>query len=285
MKIKAADILNAHSLRAFGCLSILLVCAACSSIDPVTGQSVQNMYSIADDVAMGTEVMQGYTSMMVSNNVSINKDAAKLAYLQNMMYRISSTSHLPDLPYEVTLYDTEVVNAMAAPGGKIMVFEGLWNPTNGLVRDEDELAAVMAHEIAHVNCRHSTESITRALPAQLLLAGVAVYAEIEEDEDVAAAVNAAFLLYQGLYLPFYSRRDELEADRVGLMYMAKAGYNPEAAIRIWKRVDEHEGSIPLLSIFSTHPAHEKRYLELQQYLPEAQAVYYQTKYSSNGMTR
>lgn len=272
-------------MRTVGCLLILLASAACSSIDPVTGQSVQNIYSIADDVAMGTEVMQGYTSLMVSNNVSINKDAGKLAYLQNMMFRISSASHLPDLPYEVTLYDADIVNAMAAPGGKIMVFEGLWNTTNGLVRDEDELAAVMAHEIAHVNCRHSTEAITRALPAQLLLAGVAVYAEMEKDEDVATAVTAAFLLYQGLYLPFYSRRDELEADRVGLMYMARAGYNPEAAIRIWKRVDEHEGSIPLLSIFSTHPAHEKRYLELQQHLPEAQAIYYQTKYSSNGMAR
>ncbi len=221
--------------------------------------------------------MKGYSSIMMSNNVPINQDKETLAYLQDMMQRITQESHIPDLPYEVTLYHTDIVNAMAAPGGKIMVFQGLWDEKNGLVKDRDELAAVMAHEVAHVTCRHSTEEMTRALPAQLILAGAALYAESQDDEDVATAVSAAFLLYQGLYVPFYSRRDELEADRVGMMYMARAGYNPEAAVRIWKRVDEHEGSAPMLSIFSTHPSDGKRYQELMKVLPEAQVLYRQSK--------
>ena len=262
------------------CASLLLawlLAAGCTTIDHVTGENVQNMYSLDDEIQMGTEVVRGYTAVMISNNVPVNQDLQRLAHLQDMMRRITTVSHIPTLPYEVTLYHADIVNAMAAPGGKIMVFEGLWNGENGLVRDDDELAAVMAHEIAHVNCRHSTEAMTRALPAQLLLATAALYAEMEEDEDVATAVSAAFLLYQGLWIPYYSRRDELEADRVGMMYMAKAGYDPEAAIRIWKRVDEHEGSIPVLSIFSTHPTHQKRHEELMQYLPAARTAYNQTR--------
>lgn len=258
------------------CIGVLPM-AGCTTVDHVTGQEVRNIYSLPEEIQLGTEVMRGYTSSMTDRHVPVNQDTQRLAHLQEMMRRIAAVSHIPTLPYEVTLYQTNIVNAMAAPGGKIMVFEGLWDTKEGLVRDDDELAAVMAHEMAHVNCRHSTEAMTRALPAQLLLATAALYAEIEEDEDVATAVSAAFLLYQGLWMPYYSRRDELEADRVGMLYMAKAGYNPEAAVRIWKRVDEHEGSVPMLSIFSTHPSHQKRYQELLQYLPAAQAAYRQSK--------
>ena len=261
----------------------LLFLSACTTIDHVTGQEVRNMYSLSEEIQLGSEVMRGYTSEMTANHVPVNQDVQRLAHLQDMMRRIASVSHLPTLPYEVTLYHTNIVYAMAAPGGKMMVFDGLWDEKNGLVRDDDELAAVMAHEIAHVNCRHSAEAMTRALPAQLLLASAALYAEMEEDDNVATAVGAAFLLYQGLWMPYYSRRDELEADRVGMMYMAKAGYNPEAAIRIWKRVDEHQGSVPALSIFSTHPSNEKRYQELMQYLPSAQAAYRLTRQTQNVM--
>ena len=171
--------------------------------------------------------------------------------------------------------DPEFVNAFAFPGGNIMIFEGLWNEKEGLVQTVDELAAVVAHEIAHVNCRHSTESMTREMLPNLLLAGGLIWAEIEEDEDLQLLFGGLMLVHNGLIVTKYSRTDELEADRIGMMYMAKAGYNPEAAPRVWERLaGASDNQVEkVLSIFSTHPRDYKRTTELRKHLPEAKALY------------
>jgi predicted Zn-dependent protease len=178
----------------------------------------------------------------------------------------------------VTLFQTNIVNAMAMPGGQLLAFPGLWDRKAGLVKDTDELAAVFGHEIAHVVCRHSTEQLTRELPVQLILGGAAVYAELKEDEDMSEIVTGAFVLYQGLLVPRYSRKDETEADLVGMLYMARAGFDPRAAVRLWRRMDETRGGEwPVLSIFSTHPAHKRRFEDLEKALPAAIAEYEKAK--------
>jgi predicted Zn-dependent protease len=145
-----------------------------------------------------------------------------------------------------------------------------------LVADEDELAAVIGHEIAHVTCRHTTEEMTRQLPMQLILMGGAIYAEAKGDDDLALALGAGFLVYQGLILPKYSRTDEAEADAVGLMYMAKAGYDPRAAVRIWQRAAERESDPGLFAMFSSHPTNKARRKALEARLPEAMEEYRKT---------
>lgn len=256
---------------------LLAGAASCTTTDLVTGQDTQNMYSIEEDIQLGEGAYQETIQALKQEGIAYNKDKQKLAEIRTVLSNITAVSHAPHLPYDVILIQDETVNAMAMPGGKFLVFEGLYGE-DGIVKDRDELAAVLAHEVAHVTCRHSTEEMTRHMPVNLLLAAGSLYAAIEEDEDVAAALGAAFLVYNGIWVTKYSRQDELEADRVGMMYMAKAGYDPAAAVRLWKRVHDHEGSEPaILSIFSTHPANKLRFQELAKHLPDANVMYAASK--------
>ncbi len=252
----------------------LVLTPGCSTTDPVTGRRVSNLYSIEDDIKMGEGVMQDITAAMKKQGVPINADTVRLAQLREMVRRIAAVSHLPTLPYEVRLFETNIVNAAAAPGGKIIVFSGLYHPEIGLARNEDEIAAVIGHEIAHVTCRHTTESLTRRIPTDLLLIAGAAYAEAKDKENLAIAMGVAFVAYEGFYLPRYSRADESEADAVGLMYMAKAGYDPRAAAELWRRVEQQEGRSPsLMRWMSSHPSHGDRHAALQKLMPAAIAEY------------
>lgn len=245
-------------------------------MDPVTGQKTSNFYSLNQDVGIGSQVYEQTLEDMRARGVPVNADQRRVAQLQEMVNRISAVSDLPDLPYEVTLIQTNIVNAMAAPGGKIMVYEGLWNPESGLARDDDEVAAVIAHEIAHVNCRHSTEAMTRQMLPNALFLGASIFAQVKEQQELATALGGAFVLYNGVWVTRYSRADEMEADSVGLMYMAKAGYDPRAALRIWERAaQQRTGNDPAASIFSTHPSDRVRLQNLSAKLPAALAVYEQ----------
>lgn len=247
--------------------------AGCATVDPVTGEKVHNIYTIEDEVKMGREVLDGVIKTMREGNVRINGDGRQVEKIQEMVRRIAAVSHMPDLPYESYLFETNIVNAFAAPGGYIGIFSGLYHPEIGLVKDDDELAAVIAHEVAHVTCRHVTESLTRQLPVQLALLGGMIYAEAKGKETLSYALGGAFLVYQGLVLPAYSRRDEYEADAVGLMYMAKAGYDPRAAVRIWERAAERSKDPKLLAYLSSHPTDRQRAEALRKLLPQAMEEY------------
>ena len=266
--------------RALLSLACLILLAGCTAIDAVTGQKTTNLYSLQEDVNIGSQVYGETVAEMKQRGVPVNADAARLAQLRGMVSRIKSVSNLPDLPYEVVLIQTNVVNAMAAPGGKIMVYEGLWNPKDGLVKDDDELAAVLAHEIAHVNCRHSTEAMTKAMFANGVAVGAAFLTKdtkYEKGGQIFAA--GGMMVYNGIWATHYSRTDEKEADSVGLMYMAKAGYDPRAALRIWERsAQRRAGADPADSIFSTHPADSVRLQNLQTQLPAALTVYENSPY-------
>lgn len=256
----------------------LIVCsgllAGCTTMDHVTGQQTQNFYSLQQDVELGSQVYGQTVEEMRKKGIPVNTDRKRLAQLQNMVDRISAVSNLPQLPYEVCLIETNVVNAMAAPGGKLMVYEGLWDPKKGLAKDEDEIAAVMAHEIAHVNARHSTEAMTRQMLPNALFLGATIFAAAKEQDELAAALGGAFILYNGVWVTRYSRKDEIEADSVGMMYMAKAGYDPRAAVRIWERAEgQRTGNDPAASIFSTHPSSTQRIQNLRARLPAAIAAY------------
>lgn len=259
-------------------LSCLLLLTGCAT-DAVTGKKTYNFNPLQKDIELGSQIYSETADEMKQRGVPVNADAARVAQLKEMVSRISAASDLPDLPYEVMLIQTNIVNAMAAPGGKIMVFEGLWNPKDGLVRDDAELAAVIAHEIAHVNCRHSTEAMTRNLSVNLVSElGVAFSKGTKYEKYAQLAAAGGVILYDGLLVMCYSRADEKEADAVGLMYMAKAGYDPNAALRIWERsAQRSNGANPAASIFSTHPPDAVRLENLKKQLPAAMAVYEASK--------
>lgn len=254
----------------------LALASGCATVDFVTGQEVQNMYTLDEEIQIGRQFYGELVKEMKKEKMPIDRDPGRVALVRELTDQIVAVAHATNLDYKATFVgDPEFVNAFALPGGNILIFEGLWNPQEGLVETIDELVAVIAHEIAHVNCRHSTEAMTREMLPNLLLAGAAIWAELEEEEDAQLIIAGTMLAYNGLVVTKYSREDELEADRVGMMYMAQAGYDPAAAPRVWDRLAGASDSQleKALSIFSTHPRDFKRAKELRKHLPEAQALY------------
>ncbi len=254
-------------------LALPLLLAACATPDPVTGRRTYNIYSMQDDIKLGQSTLQANTQELQRQGVAVDADPFKVAKIREMVRRIAAASDLPDLPYSITLYHTNIVNAAAAPGGSMFVFEGLYDPEIGLVRDDDELAAVIAHEIAHVTCRHVTERLSKLVTAAMVAEIAAAVATHNEEEQWAQIFRGLFAVGTALYIPTYGRKDEYEADRVGLRYLARAGYDPRAAVRIWKRASERKGEPQSTSIFATHPSSRDRWEALEGMMPEAMEEY------------
>ncbi len=164
--------------------------------------------------------------------------------------------------WEFTLFENDEPNAFALPGGKVGVNTGLFK----VAKNDAQLAAVLAHEIAHVMARHSAERMSRDLVTELGLGILGAATKSRSAVDLAAA--AATL---GAGLPF-SRAQEAEADHIGLIYMAKAGYDPREAIKLWRNFAALDGDRPP-QFLSTHPAPENRIARLERALPEALAIY------------
>jgi len=252
----------------------VLATSCASTMDYVTGERTRNFYTVQEDIRLGNQTFEEMKVQMAKDGTAVpSRDAAEVRRVKAIADRVfDATGQRETFAFDVELFDSKVVNAFAVPGGKIAVFTGLWNPKDGLVSGDDELAAVIAHEAAHVTCRHTTEEMTRQMPAQLLLAAAGLYAESQKDETWKSVVEGAFLVYNGLVVPKYSRSNEFEADRVSMQYMARAGFDPAAAVRLWKRAYEKEGGEQgYMSILSTHPSNKARYEALQSQLPSVLA--------------
>jgi metalloendopeptidase OMA1, mitochondrial len=255
-------------------IGLCLAASGCAH-DYVTGKSSYNWYKLQDDVKLGNQVLSAQLQSFEKQKVPVDppEDKAETQRLQSMVNRIAKVSHLPDLPYEVHLADASVVNAWAAPGGKMMVYSGLWDPKKGLVnqKSDDEIAAVLAHEISHVTARHVTESLSQNMT--VALAGAVASSAIAAGGSASGSnlFSQAFSAGYSIYAPSYSRKNESEADRIGLFYMAKAGYDPRAAITVWKRASQKKGDAG--SIFASHPSSGERAKNLEKYLPQALAIY------------
>ncbi len=165
------------------------------------------------------------------------------------------------------LDDPEQQNAFALPGGKVAVYTGLFP----VAEDTAGLAVVVAHEVGHVLARHGSERLSQRTLQQL---GGGLLGALFGDTGASSAVLAAYGLgtQVGILLP-YGRTQESEADRVGLLLMAEAGYEPERALRFWQRMeDSARGGGKAPELLSTHPAPATRLEQIRRWLPEAQAV-------------
>lgn len=259
-----------HLLIVAFCLGLFSSCAK----DLITGKGSYNWYKVPDDSKLGSYVMQQQLKALKKENKEVDspRNAYELAQIREIVARIGAVSHYPDFPWEVHVASIPIVNAWCAPGGKIMVYEGLWDPKKGLIEkdNEDQLAAVLAHEIAHATARHVTESLSTNMT--IMMAGqVASTAISAASVDGANIFNDIFTNGMNIFVPSYSRKNELEADRIGLLYMAKAGYDPRAAIALWKKAAQQKKDPG--SVFASHPTSGMRAAELEKYLPEAMKIY------------
>lgn len=167
--------------------------------------------------------------------------------------------------WEVVVFEDDQVNAFALPGGKIGIYEGMME----LATTDAQLAAVIGHEIAHNTEDHAVERVNSQAATQL---GIGVAAAVIGGEQSNAVAGLLGMGAQfGVLLP-YGRNQELEADRLGLIYMARAGYNPEEAVTFWQKMAA-QGGARQPEFASTHPAPEQRIRQIRELLPEARQIY------------
>jgi predicted Zn-dependent protease len=249
-------------LLLLGCAWLAAGCATA----PYTGRHQLLLTSESSEMAMGFQAFQA-----MKRQYPPCRDLAVNALVQQVGSRIAAAAHRPDFRWEFAVFQNDrEANAFCLPGGKVGVFTGLLKYT----RDETGLATVIAHEAAHALARHAGERLSQSLLAQvgslglgLGLGGANPYA----GQAIAQGVDLGAQM--GIMLP-YSRKQELEADKIGLILLAKAGYDPAAALDFWQRLLDQEKRGPEMPQFlSTHPKDENRIAEMRAFLPEARKYY------------
>lgn len=270
---------------------ILLPCLALVSCARLSGSDIApeqrrlweykhqhtNLYSLRDEVKLGEIVFKKQIEAAEREKIKVDppEHAALKRRIDRIVQKLAAASDRPDLPYEVKIFDRpKIANAYCLPGGKIGVFTGLFDPKKGLVdpASDDEIAAVLAHEIAHATMRHVTRRISSLQAWGFLgsLAGMALGQGV--GGNAQAIFNNVFSVGTNLYLPTYSRKFEKEADQIGFFYMARAGYRPDAAVRIWRKAAEQKDKAQKTSFLASHPASGERARQLEGWLPDAHLV-------------
>ena len=239
---------------------IIGLIAGCSSA-PYTGRSQLIVVSEGQETALGDDA---YRHVLRDSVVTRASDAERI--VRKVGERIAAAANKPEYKWEFTVInDPETVNAFAVPGGKVAVYTGIFGPA----RDEAGLAVVLGHEVAHALARHPAERMSQGLLLQL--GGVGLGVALGRNPAVANQILQVYGIGTGVgvALPF-GRAQETEADRIGLILMAKAGYDPRVALDLWERMEKKEGGKGAPPEFlSTHPGYETRITQLRSFLPEA----------------
>jgi metalloendopeptidase OMA1, mitochondrial len=247
--------------RAFVWGGTLVLCGCATT--PITGRSQLMLVSEAEETALG---VQAYREVLQKEPVT--RDPRYTVPVQRIARRLEAAANRPDLRWEVSVIEEDkTVNAFALPGGKIGVYTGIFP----IAQTETGLAIIMGHELGHVIARHGAERISQQMGAQLLGSVLAIGFQAS---PYANTIMSAYGLgaQVGVLLP-YSRLQESEADRIGLVLAAKAGYDAQAAIGVWQRMAKLSGRRPP-PFLSTHPTPESRIEDIKKFLPQAMAQFH-----------
>ncbi len=261
-------------IRVVTLLTLVLFAASCATV-PVTGRSQLNLIPSQRLLSMSNEsyrqVMAQYPAVRGTRDARRVKEVGqKIARaVERYLRQQNRAGDLAGYAWEFNLVREDQVNAFAMPGGKVVVFTGMMPVT----KNAAGLATVVAHEIAHVVARHGNERLSQQLLAQV---GTQVLDSALQKQPTRTRqlFMAAFGLgtQVGVLLP-YSRIQESEADKLGLIFMAMAGYNPQYAVDFWERMAAaNKGPAPP-EFLSTHPSHGSRIQALREYMPTAMRYY------------
>ena len=241
----------------------LLILSACATA-PYTQRSQLILISASEENRLGVQAFQ-----QVLAKEKVTRDPVLQGVVDRIGWRVATAANRPDFQWQFVVIDNEkTANAFALPGGKVAVYTGIFP----VAKTEGGLAAVMAHEVAHVLARHGGERLSQGLLAQMGAVAVQV-GMAGSDPGVVQGVMAAYGLGAnvGVLLP-YSRLQESEADRIGLIVMAQAGYDPREAVHLWERMAQQDRNRPP-EFFSTHPSAGTRIQDLQRSVPNALTYY------------
>lgn len=252
--------------------------ASCSTV-PITGRRQVNLFSSAEMTGMSLKAYGEFLSKhKLSDNVAQTRMVKRVGYriqkaVEEFFARRNDVDRLKEFHWEFNLIESKDVNAWCMPGGKVAVYTGILPVT----QTEEGLAVVMGHEIAHAIANHGNERMSQRLFAA---GGAAVLNEAlankpKETRDLFLTVFGAGAAI-GFLLP-YSRIHESEADRLGVIFMAMAGYDPREAPRFWKRMAAMSKGGRAPEFLSTHPAHETRIKNLARLVSEEAMKYYRPR--------
>ncbi len=254
-------------------VAVVFLFISCSTV-PLTGRKQLNLIPSSTMLSMS---FQEYGDFLKSNKLSTDKAATAMVQrvgsniakgVEKYFAEKGMSNELSGYAWEFHLVESKEVNAWCMPGGKVVVYTGILP----LTKDETGLAVVLGHEISHAVAEHGNERMSQGLLAQF--GGMALEAALDKKpEQTKALWMTAFGVgaQVGVLLPF-SRTQESEADRLGLIFMAMAGYDPRAAVTFWERMAAQGGGKPP-EFLSTHPSDQTRINDIRKELPEALQYY------------
>ena len=240
--------------------------------NPYTGRSQLLMTSVSEEMQLGA---QAYSQVKNDPKLRQSQDPREIEPVKRIAARIIEAAKrskyaemAQQFQWEVTIIkDDKTANAFALPGGKMAVYTGIFP----MAKTEAGLAAVMGHEVVHALARHGAERMSQG---QLTNVGLQVLGAAAGGGMLGQAAMAALGVgaQVGVLLPF-SRKHESEADYVGILLAADAGYDPREAVALWERMGQMSGGGALSEFMSTHPSHETRIAQLKKWMPEDMAIY------------
>lgn len=239
----------------------LLTLAACVQLEE-SGKSAFLLITREQEASLGAESFN-----QLKQGGKVSGDPMANTQLQRVAQYLIRQVNVPNANWEIVVFDDPSPNAFALPGGKIGVHTGIL----ALTRNDAGLAAVLGHELAHVTLRHGGQRISQQMAISISAATIDTGLAMKDVQQRGAIMSALGVSANfGAILPF-SRSNEYEADRYRMLYMAKAGYDPQEALAFWQRMkaasDASGGKPP--EWLSTHPADENRIKQLQELLPQA----------------
>lgn len=254
-------------------IGISTILCSCGSV-PVTGR--HQLLLVSDQEVLASSLTQ-YNEYMKSAPRSTQKTQSAMVTRVGQQIATATERYLKEngleaelknFEWEFTLVKDEQINAFCMPGGKIVVYEGLMK----VVGSDDELAVVIGHEVAHAVAKHSNERMSQQILAQYgaQILNQSLSQKSSAVRQIATSVYGLGAQY-GVMLP-YSRKHELEADYMGLIFMRMAGYKPDVAITFWQKMSAGSSS-KTPALLSTHPTDAQRIAEIQKALPQIKAKY------------
>lgn len=254
-------------------LTIGFIITSCQKV-PITGRKQIKLLPASTMAQMGSE---SYSSFL-KENPPVNPPTVQSAMVTNVGLRISTAvekymndngfaKRIAGYKWEFNTVQSSDINAWCMPGGKVVVYTGILP----LTKDDAGLAVVLGHEIAHAIADHGNERMSQQLAIQLggISLAVAMQQKPQQTQDI---FMMAYGVGSQLGQLAYSRQHELEADKLGLIFMAMAGYDPERAISFWQEMASKGGTKPP-EIISTHPSDERRIAQIKAFLPEAKKYF------------
>lgn len=262
-----------HYLVKLGLLSMILIFQACSTV-PLIGRKQVSLLPESNMVEMS---LTNYNQFLQENKLSANKEQTDIVKRVGARMSVAVEKYLrengfqdrvADFKWEFNLVDNKVPNAWCMPGGKVVFYTGILP----LTKSDAGVAVVMSHEIAHAVARHGNERMSQQMVVQFGSTALAEAIKTKPEKTQAIFQSAYGLGAQyGVMLP-YSRQHEYEADKLGLIFMAIAGYNPNEAIGFWERMAANS-TAKMPEFLSTHPLEQNRIDAIKGFLPEAMKYY------------